>query len=86
MPTSQESPNVRISPHTKAILRTLAKTEGKPMQAILDEAVERYQREKFLDSVNAAFAALKSDPKAWKQELAERAIWDQTLSDGMDDE
>ena len=56
------------------------------MQAILDEAIERYEREKFLDEANAAFARLKSDPKAWKEELAERAIWDQTLSDGLEDD
>ena len=85
MPTS-ESPNIRISTHSKAILRSMAKREGKPMQTLLDEAIELYQREKFLDDVNAAFARLRSDPKAWKQEQAERALWDKTLSDGIEKE
>lgn len=58
-----ENPNIRISPRSKAVLRTLAKREGKPMQAVLDEAIEHYQRDKFLDDVNAAFANLRSDPK-----------------------
>jgi hypothetical protein len=81
-----ENPNIRISPRSKAVLRTLAKQEGKPMQAVLDEAIEHYQRDKFLDEVNAAFANLRSDPKAWKEERAERALWDETLGDGIENE
>ena len=81
-----ENPNIRISPRSKAALRTLAKQEGKPMQAILDAAIEHYQRDKFLDDVNAAFAHLKSDSKAWREEQTERALWDKTLGDGIENE
>lgn len=81
-----ETSNIRISPRSKAALRTIARREGKPMQAVLDQAIERYQRDKFLDDVNAAFAALKNDSKAWKQEQAERALWDKTLTDGLESE
>ncbi len=59
---------------------------GKPMQAFLDEAIDHYQREKILDEVNAAYATLRNNPKAWKAELAERALWDKTLADGTKDE
>jgi hypothetical protein len=86
MSTSAESPNVRITPRSKAVLRALAKQEGKPMQAVLEEAIDKYERDKLLDSMNAAYAALRKDPEAWKQEQAERALWDQTLSDGLEDE
>jgi len=86
MRTLAENPNIRISSRSKAVLRELARQEGKPMQAVLDEAVDRYQREKFLDQANAAFAALKSNPKAWKEELTERALWEQTLTDGLKDD
>jgi hypothetical protein len=78
-----KNPNIRISPRSKAVLRTPAKQEGKPMQAVLDEAIEYYQRDKFLDEVNAAFANHRSDPKAWKDEQAERAVWDKSLKDGI---
>ncbi len=81
-----ESPNIRITPYSKSVLRLLAKREGKPMQTVLDEAIEHYQRDKFLDDVNAAYAVLRKDPKAWKAEQAERALWDKTLNDGLDDE
>ena len=78
-----ENPNIRISPHSKAVLRTLANRQGKPMQAVLDQVIEHHQRENFLDEVNAAYENLRSDPKAWKAEQAERAIWDKTLNDGL---
>jgi len=86
MKTTVENPNIRITPRSKAVLRALAKQEGKPMQAVLDKAIEHYQRDKFLDEVNAAYATLRSDPKAWKEEQAERALWDKTLVDGLEDE
>jgi len=51
------------------------------MQAVLDEAIDHYQQEQLLDEANAAYAQLKSDPKAWSEELAERAQWDGALAD-----
>lgn len=81
-----ETPNIRISSHAKATLRELARHEGKPMQAVLDEAIDHYQRERLLDEANAAYARLKCDPEAWKEELAERKLWDGTLSDGLETE
>ncbi len=83
MKTTAENPNIRITSRSKAVLRALARQEGKPMQAVLDEAIEHYRREKFLDEVNAAYAALRNDSKAWKEEQAERALWDTTQADGL---
>ena len=85
MKSTGENPNIRITPRSKAVLRALAKQQGKPMQAVLDEAIDHYQRDKFLDEVNAAYSTLRSDPKRWKAELAERALWDKTLVDGLND-
>ena len=39
---------------------------------ILDGTIDQDQRDKFLDEVNAAFARLRADPDAWKEERAER--------------
>jgi hypothetical protein len=85
MSASTESPNIRISAKSKAVLRDLAKTEGTSMQAVLDAAIEHYHRDKFLDEVNAAYARLKADPVAWAEELEERALLDGTLLDGLDE-
>ena len=54
------------------------------MQAVLEKAVELYRRQRFLEEANRGFAALRGDSKAWKQELAERELWEQSLGDGLE--
>ena len=76
-----ENPNIRISSHSKATLRELAKREGRPMQTVLDEAIERYRRDTFFRELNESWLRLQADPEAWKQELAERQDWDTALVD-----
>jgi hypothetical protein len=60
--------------------------EDDSMQAVLDKAIERYRRERFLRDANADFAALKRNRRAWKKELKERELWGHTLSDGLPEE
>jgi len=85
MKSATHTPNVRLSPHAHE-LRQLAEEEDDSMQAVLDKAIERYRREKFLRDANADFAALKRNRRAWKQELKERELWEHTLSDGLVEE
>jgi hypothetical protein len=56
------------------------------MQSVLDRAVERYRRERFLRAAHADFAALKRNIIAWKQEVRERELWEQTVADGTSSE
>lgn len=86
MAASTQNPNIRISAKSKAVLLELAQRHGKPMQAVLDEAIERYQRDTFLDEANAAYARLRKDAPLWKSELAERELWDRALMDGLENE
>ena len=79
------SRTVRIRKETQNILRELAVSEGKPMQTILDLALEEYRRQRFLQENNAAYLTLRNNPKAWKAELAERREWDATMADGQED-
>ncbi len=37
-----------------------------------------------LGETNRAYAVLKADPKAWKEEHEERGHWDATLADGLE--
>jgi hypothetical protein len=84
MHSDSRAPNVRISAHAHEVLRQLAEEENVSMQAVLDKAIERYRRERFLRAANDEYRALKQDSKAWKQELQDRELWDQTLPDGLD--
>lgn len=77
---------VRISEQTHQTLRDLARTDHDSMQSVLDKAVEEYRRRRFLEDVNAAYAALREDPEAWKEVEEERSAWDATLGDGLPNE
>jgi predicted transcriptional regulator len=79
------STTVRVSEHTHELLRKLATATGEPLQKVLERAVENYQREQFFAELNEAYARLRADPVAWEEELAERAMWETTLADGLDD-
>jgi predicted transcriptional regulator len=80
------SATVRISAKARQMLRELAAQSGESMQEILDKAIDHYQREQFWKEANASFAALRQDAEAWQHELAERALWDNTLMDGIEPE
>ncbi len=75
---------VPISEASHRTLDELTQQTGRPVQDILDRAIEDYRRKVFLDAVNAGYAALRADPQAWADEQAERAAWDATLMDGLD--
>jgi hypothetical protein len=77
---------VRVSAGTHSALKELSALTGQPMTVVLDRAVEAYQREQFLDECDRAYSRLRADPKAWREELAERALWDVTLADGLEDD
>lgn len=79
------SSTVRIDSSTHKMLQSLSAQTGRKMQEILGEAVELYRRKLLLDKANAAFAALKADSQAWKEEQEERAAWDVTLLDVLKD-
>jgi predicted transcriptional regulator len=81
---SMASETVRIKSDTHVKLRTLAEESGQSMPEILEQAIESLRRQRLLDASNAAYAALKQDAKGWKAELDERALWDATLSDGLE--
>ncbi len=78
------SATVRISERARDHLRVLAAEEGETMQAVLEKAVEHYRRQRFFDQLDAAYAALRADPEAWREELEERQLWEATLEDGLD--
>jgi predicted DNA-binding protein len=77
--------NVRISAEGREILRALARKEKRPMAAVLERAIERYRRQRFLEEANASYAALRANRTKWKEEIAERELWDRTNADGLED-
>jgi hypothetical protein len=79
------STTVRVSEHTHQLLRQLAAASGEPLQKVIERAVESYRPKQFFAEFDAAYERLRADPVAWEEERAERAEWDATLADGLDD-
>jgi hypothetical protein len=77
-----QTQTVIISESAHQLLQWLADLEKTSTEVVLDRALEVYRREVFLRQVNLAFADLKSDEEAWKEELEERELWDNTVADG----
>lgn len=73
---------IRISEPAHRILRQLAQQDHKPMQAILEQAIEAYRRQRFLEGLGADFAVLRENETEWNAEQQERSDWDATLADG----
>lgn len=80
------SVNVRISSNSYQILKSLSQGKGQSMQSVIDQAIEDLRRRRMLEAANSAFSALKADKKAWKEETAEREMWENTLADGVEKE
>ncbi len=76
--------NVRVTKQTHQQLAALAQENGLSMQTILDQAVEAYRRQSFLEALNADFVALKTHSEDWAEEQEERKLWEQTLADGLE--
>jgi hypothetical protein len=74
---------IRISDTAHGSLRKMSRAEGKPVAALIDEAVEALRRQRFLEQVNAAYAAQRANPATWKSIDGERSEWEATLPDGL---
>ena len=77
---------VRVSENTHQLLKTLSLNEGKPMQEILDRAVEVYRRRSFLEGLSEDFRVLRGKDADWNEHEREMAVWDNVLDDQMGDE
>jgi predicted transcriptional regulator len=78
-----QSTTVRVNLATHKVLTRLAEETHFSIQTVLNNAVEAYRREVFLDRTNQAYAELKKDPKAWSECQEEWAAWDSTTKDGL---
>ena len=65
---------VRIKPETHLKLRQLAKQTGESMPETLEHAVDALYRQQWLEGLADDYARLRSEKKAWAEELKERAV------------
>jgi hypothetical protein len=72
---------IRVAITDRDAAQELAKQTGQSQMEVVHEALEIYRRRVLLASMNQGFAALRHDPAAWEEEMAEREGWDITMGD-----
>jgi hypothetical protein len=77
---------VRIEPTAHAALAEIARAKHVTLTEALSRAVEAFRREVFFEQMSAAHDEVCADPKALAAEEAERALWDRTNLDGLENE
>lgn len=77
---------VRVEDRVAAALREVAGEEGRTIGKVIEDALARYQKEKFWEGVHADFARLRSDPVAWQGYVDEVAVFEGGAMDGLEDE
>ena len=70
--------SIRISAGAHGILRELSRAEGKPMLALLDEAVETLRRQRSSSRSTPLMQRLRADARTWETIEGERRAWDVT--------
>jgi hypothetical protein len=82
--SAAETTTVRISTRTHQLLRSLAKSEDKSLQEVIDDAAEALRREVFFKQLQQACSNLSAQERA--EERAETEAWDATLLGGLTNE
>jgi len=77
---------VRVEDKVHAMLVELAKEEHRPIGQVIEEAIERYRREKFWQGVTEDLERLRADPAAWKDYQDEIAFLEGGSMDGLENE
>ena len=77
---------IRVTEESFLKIHEMARRMGISKQEIIDEALDKLERTNIMKQANEAYARLQKDSQAWKEEQEERALWDTTLKDGLEDE
>lgn len=75
------STTIRVSERTRDRFAELAKTTGRPMTELLDEAADALERRLFFEQFRARYGELRGDPDSWAEIEAERAGESSALAD-----
>ena len=75
----------RISAASDHIIEELVNTTGKSKVDIIEEALKSYRFHERMRLLNEEYERLRSDKKAWGEELEERKQLEGTLLDGLEE-
>lgn len=72
----------RLSHQSDLIIEEMIAATGKSKIQIIQEALESYRFKERMRLFNESYQKLRSNKKAWQQELKEREELENTLNDG----
>lgn len=75
------STTIRVPNQTRDRLAALAAATGRPMTAVVDDALDALERRVFFEAFNSRFGELREDEDAWAEVEAERAAEEGALRD-----
>jgi hypothetical protein len=82
---SMNGHSIRVSKSTHDMLRDLAARSKTSIGAIVDQAVEEFQRKRFWEEYTEGYAKLASQPEAWRGFQEEAGVWETALADSLED-
>lgn len=65
---------VRVNPRLHERLQQLSAAEQRSISQIIEDAIDRYEKDKFWTAVHEGFARLRADPEAWAEYQDEAAL------------
>lgn len=75
------STTIRVTTRTCDRLAALAAATGRPMTAVVDDALDALERRVFFEALNKRYADLRDDQEAWTEVEAERAADEGAIRD-----
>ncbi|WP_204043554.1 hypothetical protein [Acrocarpospora phusangensis] len=76
MSTEQKTTTIRVSVITRDKIARYAHEEGRPMTEVLEEALQDYEKKKFLKRLGEQMERTRrEDPEGYAEYLAEFEIW-----------
>jgi len=77
------STTIRVTERTRDRLAALANVTGRPVNAVVEDALDALERRNFFLALNERYGDLRRDAEAWADIEAGRALESTALSDGM---
>jgi hypothetical protein len=75
---------IKITTVDHAKLQVWAREDERPMAAIVNDLIERYERDRFWKGVHEDYERLRADPVAWQDYQDEVALFEGGSMDGLE--
>lgn len=74
---------LRGTEKARSILKKFAALENKSQSAVLEEALEAYERQQFCEKLRNGYDRLRKDDNAWSEFRREIEEFDGAMADGL---